>query len=354
LHGLTYISLIEGDDTTTAEEIAKHFERKFGASPKEENNEPQVYITETDPQLAEISYDGRIPDDWHVRALFFGNEGARNWLSVEKSPEYLSEDDKRRMRAQSLNVIAKIKDADNVLVPTCISLGPGSAEAERHLVIDLDSKGTIHYIPVDISEGLLRHAARQLHDCARVTFGILCDLEERTNFIQRRLEGRVQHPILFTLLGNTLGNFDKYEYRFMKRIEGLLKKDDYLLLEVTILTPEWKLEADRRYDLFRQPDAMKRFYAQGLAHHTGTSVESIVSAYTQLIEAQQGGSDVPGAVSVEYKQKDKSRIIVSNRRYDWGKFLSWLDKFSFSILGHEELRLAKGNIGIGTVLLKKT
>jgi hypothetical protein len=182
----------------------------------------------------------------------------------------------------------------------------------------------------------------------------LCDFEERAAFIRKRLRGRVQGPVLFSLLGNTLGNVDRYETTFMRQLQRLLEREDYLLLEVAILTPEWRLENDIRYDLSRHNTVTRRFYSQGLSLHTGEGLQSIVNVYEQRINVRAGHSDVPGAVSVDYVDRRTDRLIASLRRYDWNKFLAWLENFDFTVISQpQNLAFEEGGIGIGAVLLKK-
>lgn len=138
LDGLTYISLTEEDVTTTAEEVSAHFAEQFSSIPYDQvESEPQVFIVEMDPHIVGITSGGNIPSEWHVRALFFGTEGAQKWLAIEKHPDYLAHKAKTGMRKQLLSVVDRIKTDDNVQIPTFVSLGPGGAAADRELVIHL-------------------------------------------------------------------------------------------------------------------------------------------------------------------------------------------------------------------------
>ena len=356
LDGVTFISLVEDDDFTTAEAVANHFERQFAAATSEDKyNEPDVYLIETDPSIMRITSGGQIPPGWSTRALFFGTEGAQNWLAVDKQTAYLPDHDKEAMYEQVLRVIDHIKDADEVPILTCVSLGPGSARVDREMIKHLNNgRRSVQYIPVDISDGLLTHASYALHDCAQVPFGILTDFEQGVTFIKSRLAHRVHSPTLFSLVGNTLGNLDNYERSFMEQMQRLLNKDDYLLIEVAIKFPGWELKKDIRYNLDDHTLAMKHFYSQGLARHNNEGVQSIVDAYSQRIKVKEGHSNVPGATSIDYVDAEERIKIMSLRRYDWKRFLSWLEIFDFSILGGQKLKFKKSvNIGIGTVLLKK-
>ncbi|MFL6210629.1 MAG: L-histidine N(alpha)-methyltransferase [Pyrinomonadaceae bacterium] len=358
-NGVICLILTEEDITATGEEIAEHFNKLFSEiAAEEEVGEPQVYITETDPDLVRITSSCRIPPEWRVRALFFGTEGAQNWLSLEKRGDHIEEKEKNKMHKQLLTVVKNIKplDNDNAPIHTFVSLGPGAADADQELIMHLSPRRrAIKYIPVDISEGLVNHAAHTLHAWARVPFGLLCDFEVRTAFIERRLKGRVQHPVLYSLLGNSLGNLDNREMGFMSSIQEVLKKGDYLLLEVATKTSEWELEKDMRFNLNEHSTATRRFYAQGIARHTGEGLQGLVNAYTQVIEVKEGDSDVGAeATSVDYVHKRTGTIIVSLRRYNWDELLTWLSMFNFTIVAESQcFPFEQPTIGIGVVLLKK-
>ncbi len=357
LNGLTYISL-KNDIQTVAEKVAKHFTELFdGQAEVSDQQEQQAFIIETDPYIVNIISGEKLPYNWHTRALFFGTEGARKWLAIARQPDYLTAKQKAEMRRQLASVVDKIKSQDGRSILTFVSLGPGSAEADRELVIHLSRRRkSIQYIPVDISEGLLNYAAHALHSCAKVPFSILSDFEERADFIKERLMGRINTPALFSLLGNTLGNLDLYERTFLRQIQNeLMESGDYLLLEVAIITPEWELNKDIRYNLSRHTKEMQNFYAQGLARQIGEGSQSIVNAYPQRIMVREGQSDVEEATSVEYIDSKTRTIIASLRRYDWSSFLSWLrqGEFDFDFVDESSFTFPEGEIGIGAVLLRK-
>lgn len=356
LDGLVYIP-IAGDTTNLARKVVSHFLHEFNNPLEEEPHaQPQVFITENDPNIVRIISRERIPTGWHARALFFGTDGAQKWLAMERQEDYLSGRQKDQMCSQILSLIRRIESIDQPAIETLVSLGPGTADVDRALAVTLGrERRRVQYIPVDISEGLLNYACSVLWDCARVPFGILTDFEEGSAFIQNRLQlqGRVLYPILFSLLGNTLGNLDRKETIFMRGMEGLLRKGDYLLLEVAIFTPEWKLEKDIRYDVSSHKKEMRAFYAHGLARQAGEPIQSILDAYPQRIEVKTGYSDVLEAKSIDYVDNRTHRVIISLRRYDWGKFLSWLEDFDFTIIGEQSFDFDEGGIGIGAIVLKR-
>ena len=356
LDGLTYIPMI-GDTPNVARKVVNHFLQEFNNPLAEDGHvQPEVFIIETDPFVVRIGSRDAIPNEWHSRALFFGTEGAQRWLAMEKQNEYLSNRTKDQMSKQLLNVIRDVAAVEQASIDTFVSLGPGTADVDRRLATALGrGRRKVQYIPVDISEGLLNHACSVLHAHARVPFGILTDFEERGSFIRNRLNGRAQNPLLLALLGNTLGNLDRNEEIFMHEMEMLLRKGDYLLLEVAIYTAEWRLENDIRYDVSQHTKEMRYFYAQGLACHTNEGVHSIVNVYPQRIEVKTGYSDVPEAKSIDYVDRKTQRVIVSLRRYDWSNLLSWLDDFDFTIVGQpRNFNFDEGGIGAGAVLLRKT
>lgn len=348
LKGLTYLPLC-GDANTIAGRVGRHFDDLFRDEDGARWRSPHVIKVEIDPYLADISTKDVVPQEWHARALYFGNEGGRRWLAMVTDPDYLKDLQKHQMQQQLLKVVA------NTPISAVVSFGPGDAEVDRALVLELTKDGDeLQYIPVDISGGLLNHSCRIIQGIAHVPFGLLTDFEDRMNFVKERLQGRLRKRALVSLLGNAFGNLDRGETSFMRQVESVLRRDDYLLLEVAIATPEWSFGGDIRFDMSGHNKTVRYFYSQGLARQTGEALQTIYNSYVKRIISQQGSSDVAGARSVEYVDARTKRTVISLRRYDWSEFKKWLSKkFNFDIAAESSLPFDEGEIGIGAVLLRK-
>jgi hypothetical protein len=348
LKGLSYLSL-SGDANTLAGKVGRHFDDLFrdGAG----NKSQHVITVEIDPYIADIGMRDRVPNEWHARALYFGNEGGRRWLAMVTDPDYLKDLQRHQMLQQLLRVVAGVSGS----VSSVVSFGAGDAAVDRALILELTTDGDeLQYIPVDISEGLLNYSCRHIQGVAQVPFGLLTDFEDRMTFVKERLQGRLRKRALFSLLGNAFGNLDRGETSFMRQIESVLRRGDCLLLEVAVATPEWSFDGDIRCDMKTHNKTERYFYSQGLARQTGEALQSIYNSYVKRIVAQEGSSDVGGVRSVEYVDSRTKKTVISLRRYDWEELKKWLTrKFNFSMEAESFLPFDKGEIGIGAVLLKK-
>ncbi|MBV8488682.1 MAG: L-histidine N(alpha)-methyltransferase, partial [Planctomycetaceae bacterium] len=151
------------------------------------------------------------PDDWVSRALYVGEQGARNWLGVVREPTYpLRDPNAYNLEA---NRLAAVRDRHPA---TFVSLGPGNGMNEVNLVRALSGSASdkLRYIPVDLSLALLREAMANLRPHAEVPVGILCDFEDGQDFLAATLRRYGRPPTLFALLGGTVGNLDAGEERF--------------------------------------------------------------------------------------------------------------------------------------------
>jgi L-histidine N-alpha-methyltransferase len=125
-----------------------------------------------------------------------------------------------------------------------VELGSGTASKTRLLLHALDDAGTLRrYVPVDVTEGLVRSTAEELVDelpGLRV-HGIVGDFERHLRHVPPPLEG----PRIVAFLGGTIGNFPPgSRRRFLRRLARLLRPgDDRLLLGTDLVKDPATLEA---------------------------------------------------------------------------------------------------------------
>ena len=323
LAGITHL-MDRGDEQTTAERITEHFKSELGAAPNRIKLGLPALPIEVDQVIAEASLRRPVPRGWHQRSLYLGTEGARNWLAVSEEPTHLTVMDEDRIRGLILEATR------NLTIRSFVSLGPGSAETDREIAINLGDS-SISYFPVDISEGLLFHACHVLGDHVRVPLGILSDFEERMPFIRSRLETRAESPIMVGLLGNTLCNLDRFEATFMHQIQDWLRPGDYVLLHVTVAADTWEVGraplAGKQHTVPR-----RRFFAQGLARQLNVPFETVLAEYQDRIIHREGRSDVPEATSVDFFDVKTGTKIQNLRWYRWEPFLAWIQsRFGFQV-----------------------
>jgi len=124
-----------------------------------------------------------------------------------------------------------------------VELGSGSAEKARILLDEMANAGGLQrYIPLDVSESVVRDAARQLveqYDGLQV-HGVVGDF-------QRHLERVPPHDgatRIFALLGGTIGNFPPGTRRALLRdIGSVLGPEDRLLLGTDLVKDPDVIEA---------------------------------------------------------------------------------------------------------------
>jgi L-histidine N-alpha-methyltransferase len=124
-----------------------------------------------------------------------------------------------------------------------VELGSGSAEKARILLDAMADAGTLsRYVPVDVSETVVREAAHQLtgeYDGLQV-HGVIGDFERHLD----RIPGSNGTPRIVALLGGTIGNFPPGTRRtLLRKIAALLSDGDRLLLGTDLVKDPSVIEA---------------------------------------------------------------------------------------------------------------
>jgi hypothetical protein len=185
---------------------------------------------------------------------------------------------------------------------------------------------------VDISDGLLHLAVREFSSRVAVPLGILGDFEDGNGFIGEQLESHAVRPLVIGLLGNTLGNLDRRENIFLHDVRQLLKKDDFLLLDVSLVGKNWTWESDRKTDPTRYLDGDKRFLATSICKIAKVSFENAMANFSDLVRVSPGTSDVPGAHTITIRHTTTGRPICNVRRYNFDTLKNWLSEKSFELV----------------------
>jgi len=118
-----------------------------------------------------------------------------------------------------------------------VELGSGTGAKTRHILTEGAARGSIHYLPIDISRAALRNCEAALHDIG----GVLIDPIEATYAegidlaLARRQSGQ---RVLILFLGSTIGNFTRVEAAaFLHRIRRRLLPRDSLLVGTDLVKP---------------------------------------------------------------------------------------------------------------------
>lgn len=344
--GITYERIIE-DVQTVAERTVEHFNRQF-ADPLPPTLGAIRLVA--DPAVLEKQMMISLPPSWHQRDLYFGIEGARGWLAAVGEQSYAPKG--HELKLQQLRLAA----VKTLSVRTFVSFGPGDAEADKEIAINLRNRESwLQYIPVDISDGLLQHASRLLSDHVRVEVGILSDFEDQLTFIARQIRDHAVRPILFALMGSTLSNLDKYENSFVNTLTSMvMRRGDYLLLDVSLAGPQWSRDLDRRSKHSSYGPGYRRFIATAVSRRSGNSIESVVEQFDSRIEFKDGvSSDIPNTRVIDIIDRSTGRLVFAIRRYDWSSLINWLAENVDLKIEFKEPLYADDNLGDGVVLLRK-
>ena len=104
----------------------------------------------------------------------------------------------------------------------------------------------MRYIPVEISQEMLERATGNLQPHARIPVGVLCDFEDDQEFLRQQLAVHASKPVLFSLLGGTVGNLDGGEAAFFSGFRNIMTNGDAFLLDLPLAGPSWTVDGEPR------------------------------------------------------------------------------------------------------------
>jgi L-histidine N-alpha-methyltransferase len=221
-----------------------------------------------------------------------------------------------------------------------VSLGVGTGHKDNLILQHLlHSNPQMHYIPVDMSPEMLRIGSREAIRATKIERGrvlpVQIDFSFDENAVELRnlLDGIVgNEPILFSLLGNTLSNFD-FDSDLLRTMRQMLRPQDRLLLEVAFtdsLTEEAQQRAAEEYNRSRM---FKEFVTSSLLQNTdlrvGIDHVSFSSSAEEdraiLIKALYRNSTgnlltftLPDRTTVSFPEKDTIRLLTMRKYAESG------------------------------------
>ncbi|QFZ17918.1 L-histidine N(alpha)-methyltransferase [Saccharothrix syringae] len=216
-----------------------------------------------------------------------------------------------------------------------VSFGVGTGHKDR-LVLShlLDRHPDLLYVPVDMSSEMLRLGTQQAttglglrgHRVAPVQL----DFSLRDNLAAfRDLVHRVvgDEPVLYSLLGNTLANFDR-DAELLADLTSITRPQDLFLLEVATteaLSEELAGEAVEEYE---RSHAYRKFVTSALMHNTDLtirldsvrfhgSVEGDRALKVKVVYQNQTGGDLvvmlPDRNRVPFPEHDTIRLYLTRK-----------------------------------------
>jgi len=306
-----------------------------------------------------------LPAAWASRALYLSEAGAQNWLNVVGESTYpLRDANYFNLRANRLEAIQEQRPM------TFVSLGPGDGLHDVDLITSLqefstrafekgERKPTLKYIPVEISRVLLELTIRNVQAHVEVQVGVLCDFEDGQEFLANTLAQFAQPPILFSLLGGTVGNLDGGEDPFFAGFRGLMKAGDAFLLDLPLAGPGWSAAEEPRLRPAGYTNAFRRFLGATVAQQNPADtrdfqvrVEEVAAAFAERIQLSHRHDSQTGAEIITVKNRRSQRTVLTFRRYCWASMLRWLQDRGFTVAFAKcSISANQDKFGMGVVLL---
>jgi L-histidine Nalpha-methyltransferase len=169
---------------------------------------------------------------------FYDARGSELFERICELPEYYPTRTEKSILERQAGAIVRRTGAGEL-----VELGSGSAEKARILLDAMASAGELRrYVPLDVSETVVRDAAHQLvdeYDGLQV-HGVIGDFQRHLH----RVPDPDGTPRIVALLGGTIGNFPPGTRRALLRdIRELLEPGDHLLLGTDLVKDAAVLEA---------------------------------------------------------------------------------------------------------------
>jgi uncharacterized SAM-dependent methyltransferase len=171
-----------------------------------------------------------------------------------------------------------------------VSLGVGTGVKDRTILSDMRRQNrSMYYIPVDMSSEMLRMGTQPARDArfpvaqvlpVQLDFSIADNMEELGQMLAR-LVG--DEPLLFTLTGNTLANFESDE-ELLRTLTRGLRPQDRLLLEVASTTRLDQEAADAAADEYHQTRAFAEFVTSTLRYNTDLKINNDLVKFVGEVE----------------------------------------------------------------------
>lgn len=238
-----------------------------------------------------------------------------------------------------------------------VSLGPGTGHKDCNVLSYLLSRwGEAHYVAVDMSAEMLRIGVqRPVRELGLIlgtqVIPIQLDFSDVENVIQlrKRLDSAFGgDPIVFSLLGNTLANFNDDRGLLAMLVEELLRTQDRLLLEVATTARIDAALADRAADEYNGARFFREWVMSGLLQYTDlTPVPDSVEFRGETedghslritVEYVNRGPDirliVPSTESVPFPTGDTIRLDLT-RKYTSDSLLRMCAESGVSVLAHK-------------------
>ncbi len=155
---------------------------------------------------------------------FYDARGAELFDRICELPEYYPARAERAILEEHAEALAQLTGAVEL-----VELGSGTAAKTRTLLDAMHASGRLErYIPVDVTENMVRECARALTSeyPGLSVHGVIGDFERHLDRVPP-----AAGPRIVAFLGGTIGNFPPgSRRRFLRQIAALLERGDHLLM----------------------------------------------------------------------------------------------------------------------------
>ncbi|MEH2233582.1 MAG: L-histidine N(alpha)-methyltransferase [Nostoc sp.] len=176
-----------------------------------------------------------------------------------------------------------------------VSLGVGTGEKDQHILsLLVNANPDLLYFPVDMSSEMLRLGVQQATRGSQlqgshvlpiqVDFSIERNVDELRKLLDRVINNS---PVIFSLLGNTLANFQQ-DTELLRTLSKLMRPEDRLLLEVATteeLSEEAAQNAAKEYAKTR---SFKEFVTSALLQNTDLHIDLNSVFFDGAVETDRG------------------------------------------------------------------
>jgi L-histidine N-alpha-methyltransferase len=252
-----------------------------------------------------------------------------------------------------------------------VSLGVGTGKKDSLILRDLHKRDPdMSYFPIDMSPEMLRLGTRRANENGRVKrhnvwpiqidFALDSNVAALRDILDKRVGGE---PILFSLLGNTLANFEE-DLELLKTLSALIGPDDRLLLEVARTEQLDDRACQAAAIEYLNNPSFREFATSALLQntdlhigdlrdvHCATDVEPDKAIVIKTFHRSQSDTTItlPDRSPVEYRAEDTIRLYLS-RKYTAKGIADLLGACGFPVLSEHASFFPDSRFGFGMNLL---
>lgn len=215
---------------------------------------------------------------------FYDIEGSELFEKICRTPEYYVTRTEASILRKFSSEIAELNQDKKIIV----ELGSGSSIKTRYILdAFIRLNGPVTYVPIDVSEILVKSGNALLNDFEGLTVnGILGEYEESIETAGRIFD----EPKFIVFLGSSIGNFDLvHAGDFLNTISGHMKRYDALLIG---------------FDMVKDTETLKRAYNDSL----GVTADFNKNILKRINQELAGGFDLDKFSHKAIFNEDESRM----------------------------------------------